>query len=136
MIANFKNSQLKQVDVNGNGESIYFELEEEDSLVVGMNKVICSDMRLKFAENNITDITFYSPDGSFVPYHEIKSEDQKLEDFIWRDAERPSRYSVVGARGMDRPLPSIARPTPSARPIIPETVKPAAGQLEKLEKVN
>jgi len=136
MIAYFTNSALEQVDVNGNGESVYFELEEEDSLVVGMNKVVCSDMRLKFKDNNITKITFYSPDGSFVPFHEIKSDDQKLEDFMWRVDERPSRYSVVGARGAGRPMPSTIRPTPSAKPVAPNTVKPAVKQLDKLDRVN
>ena len=136
MVAFFRNSELHQVDVNGNGESIYFELQEEDSLVVGMNKVVCSDMRLKFVEQNISDITFYSPDGSFVPFHEIGPESRKLEDFSWRAYERPSRYSVVGAAGQGRPLPPLLNPTPDAQPATPDAIKPDAEILEQLEKVN
>ena len=136
MIAFFNNSQLRQVDVNGNGESIYFELEEGDSLVVGMNKVLCSDMRLKFIEQNIENITFYSPDGSFVPFHEIRPDGLKLDGFTWREYERPTRFSVVGARGTSRPMPSNKRPTPSAQPVAPDKALPAIDELDKLEKVN
>ena len=135
MIAFFKNSKLHQVDVNGNGESIYFELEEEDSLVVGMNKVICSDMRIKFLEQKISDITFYSPDGSFVPYHEIGKESRILDDFAWRDYERPTRYSVVGVGGARPELPAV-KSSPTAKPSTPDAVIPEKTQLAPLEKVN
>ena len=135
MIAFFRNSELHQVNVNGNGESIYFELEEKDSLVVGMNKVVCSDMKLKFAEQQITDITFYSPDGSFVPFHEISPDSRKLEDFAWRDYERPSRYSVVGAGG-GRPELPMFKTSPTAKPSTQDAGMPDERQLAPLEKVN
>ena len=102
MIVFFKEAQLRQVDVNGNGESVYFELHEEDSLIMGMNKVICSDMRLKFEQSKIKDITFYSPDGSFVPFHEIRPEAMTLDNFSWRASERPTRNGVVGV-GVNQP---------------------------------
>ncbi len=95
MTAYFTESKLSRVDVNGNGESLYFELEQ-DSLVMGMNKVICSDMKLLFQEQKISDIVFYSPDGSFIPFHEIKSSETRLEDFNWRPEERPTREDVIG----------------------------------------
>ena len=95
MIAYFKEGLLDRVDVNGNGESIYFELVDGDSLVMGMNKVICSDMKLLFENQDITDIVFYSPDGSFIPFHEITPGSTKLDDFSWRPAERPTRNSVL-----------------------------------------
>jgi lipopolysaccharide export system protein LptA len=133
MVAHFKQSKLNQVDVNGNGESIYFEVEEEDSLVMGMNKVLCSDMRLKFKEQKLTDITFYSPDGSFIPFHEIKPESTKLEGFSWREHERPTRYSVLGS---SQETPSIVPDNPP----LPSNVKPVevdvgAPRLEKLQKL-
>ena len=94
MIAHFDVGKLNRVDVNGNGESVYFELEG-DTLVMGMNSVICSNMKLLFEDQNITNIVFYSPDGSFVPFHEIRPSDTKLEGFNWRIGERPTRNSVL-----------------------------------------
>jgi len=137
MIAFFKEGQMYQVDVNGNGESIYFELEETDSLVMGMNKVVCSDMRLKFEQKKISYITFYSPDGSFIPFHEIKAEGMKLENFSWRAYERPTRYSVLGALGLDRPIPTDIRPAPTdARPMPSNTSeRPSANIIDKLQEV-
>jgi len=94
MIAYFDIGQLQRVDVNGNGESVYFELEA-DTLVMGMNSVICSNMKLLFEDQNITDIVFYSPDGSFIPFHEIAPASTKLDGFNWRPGERPTLKTVL-----------------------------------------
>ena len=135
MVAFFKQSKLSQVDVNGNGESLYFELQEEDSLVMGMNKVLCSDMRLKFKDQNLTDITFYSPDGSFIPFHEIKAESTKLEGFSWRQYERPTRYSVLGASQGTPPIILDNPPLPSnAKPVEVDVGAPKIEELQKLQQ--
>ena len=42
-----KNSNIDHIDVNGNGESIYFALDEANKLI-GMNKVECSNMIISF----------------------------------------------------------------------------------------
>lgn len=94
MIADFVESEINKVDVNGNGESIYYELEG-DTLVMAMNKVICSDMLIKFKERQIVEITFYAPDGSFVPPHEMGGQTTKLKGFAWREEEKPSKAEVL-----------------------------------------
>ena len=135
MIAYFKESKLSQVDVNGNGESVYFELQEEDSLVMGMNKVLCSDMRLKFKEQDLSDITFYSPDGSFIPFHEIKAESTKLEGFSWREYERPTRYSVLGAGSANPPdLKDLSPPPSTVKPVEVDVGTPALEDIQKLQQ--
>lgn len=137
MIAYFKESELHQVDVNGNGESIYFELDEEDSLVMGMNKVLCSDMRLKFKEQKVRDITFYSPDGAFVPFHEIKPDRTRLDGFSWRHYERPTRYSVIGSKKLQQPEIKTTPQLPSTvKPVEADLGKPKAAELEHLQKIN
>ena len=134
MIAFFKNSKLSQVDVNGNGESIYFELQEEDSLVMGMNKVLCSDMRLRFDEQKISDITFYAPDGAFIPFHEINPENTRLSEFSWRDYERPTKYSVLGKTLRNEIIE--APPPQNSKPVEPDAMKPTEEQLNKLRESN
>jgi len=135
MIAQFRNSKLHQVDVNGNGESIYFELEEEDSLVMGMNQVLCSDMRLRFYQEKIKDITFYSPDGSFVPFHEIKPESTKLEGFSWRNHERPTKGTVLRYEKEKAP-PTPADPPAEIKSVEADVGKPSIRNLDRLQKVN
>ena len=97
MIAHFNGKSIEDVDVNGNGESIYFVAEEENTdVLMGMNQIICSNMKIIFKENQVNDIRFYTnPDGSFVPPHELKDDDKKLEGFAWRIEERPSRNEIL-----------------------------------------
>ena len=52
MTSFFKNNELHQVDVYGNGETLYFALEE-DSLFSGLNKVVSSILILKFVDNQV-----------------------------------------------------------------------------------
>ena len=97
MIAYFDGKSIKDVDVNGNGESIYFVATEENTeILMGMNQIICSDMRIIFKENQVNDIRFYTnPDGSFVPPHELEDDDKILEGFSWRIQERPSMDEIL-----------------------------------------
>ncbi|GJM27613.1 MAG: hypothetical protein DHS20C17_02480 [Cyclobacteriaceae bacterium] len=138
MTAYFKEGKLSQVDVNGNGESIYFEIGEKDSLVMGMNKIVCSDMRLRFKEQKISDITFYSPDGSFIPFHEINPESTKLENFSWRSYERPTRYSVLGDEMPGNTADEkVKKQLPDRiKPIEADAAKPTVKDLNRLQKVN
>ena len=95
MVANFRNSQIDKVNVLGNGESIYYALEK-DTVMVGMNKIICSNMLIKFKEGQVNSISFYTnPDASFFPPHEILEPESKLKGFAWREEERPLKKDVV-----------------------------------------
>lgn len=97
MIAYFNGKSIRDVDVSGNGESIYFVATEENTdVLMGMNQIICSDMRIIFKENQVNDIRFYTnPDGSFVPPHELKDDDKQLEGFAWRIKERPTKREIL-----------------------------------------
>ena len=97
MIAYFDGKNIKDVDVRGNGESIYFVANEENTAtLMGMNQIICSNMKIIFKENQVNDIRFYTnPDGTFVPPHELEDSDKQLEGFAWRISERPSRREIM-----------------------------------------
>ncbi len=89
MAANFRDNDLRNVFVEGNGRSIYFVLEE-DTIVVGMNRVVCSNMRMLFEQNQVQSITFITePDANFIPPKEVMEPDKKLKGFQWRANERP-----------------------------------------------
>lgn len=106
MVAYFDEKNIHHVIVEGNGESIYYALQElkeqvKDStvkatIVTGMNKIICSNMRINFRAGKIHNISFYvKPDASFIPPHELKKENTILRGFRWREADRPNRGTVV-----------------------------------------
>ncbi|KAA9327347.1 OstA-like protein [Adhaeribacter soli] len=98
MTAFFRDSKIKRVNVNGNGESIYYALEG-DSVVTGMNRAICSDMIILLADNKLQSISFIDkPEARFIPPHELKPEDTRLEGYQWLIAEKPTREMVLGPR--------------------------------------
>jgi lipopolysaccharide export system protein LptA len=112
MTTYFENNAIHHVIVEGNGESIYHALEEKkikkDSLILkitflaGMNKIICSNMRIDFKAGKINNVNFYvKPDASFFPPQNIKKEDQRLKGFSWRGSERPKRKDVVKRAGTE-----------------------------------
>lgn len=109
MVAWMRNNTIDYVDVTGNGESLYFALEQKSietdslrataTLLTGMNKIICSNMKINFMEGKLNNITFYvMPDAKFIPPLEIKEDDRLLKGFRWRETERPTRIMVVGGR--------------------------------------
>ncbi|MDX5346547.1 MAG: LPS export ABC transporter periplasmic protein LptC [Hymenobacteraceae bacterium] len=113
MVALFSESKLRRLDVNGNGESIYFALEG-DTAVTGMNKAICSDMILQFDNNKIQSISFLvNPDASFIPPHELNETDKRLEGFTWRIEEKPSLEDILSPRRPKQTAP-VAKPAPEA----------------------
>lgn len=96
MTADFRNKQLHQVVVLGNGESIYFALDEKTNALVGMNKIICSNITIRFSEGRVDNLSFYvKPEADFVPPHEIAEEETRLRGFRWREENRPTRNQVV-----------------------------------------
>ena len=97
MVALFKGKSIDNVNVTGNGESIYFVADEENTkTMMGMNRIICSNMKIIFLDNQVHDIRFYTnPDGKINPPHELKDEDKKLEGFAWRIKERPTKRKIL-----------------------------------------
>ena len=101
MTAYFEDKNIHHVVVVGNGESIYFALQEKEeatgekkekfTVTSGMNKIICSNMRINFKAGKVNNISFYiKPDASFIPPHELKVEDTLLKGFQWRGTDRPT----------------------------------------------
>jgi lipopolysaccharide assembly outer membrane protein LptD (OstA) len=135
MVATFADNKIRRLNVNGNGESIYYALTEGDSTVMGMNKTLCSDMVLKFGEDNkMQTIAFLTNvDSNFIPPHELKEEDKKLKGFKWRIEEKPELKDVLAKRS---PVPARlvpkAAPAKKAKPTAP--VKKRRGKPDKKQE--
>ena len=96
MTAELDNGQINRVYVLGNGETLYFALDEEDQSFMGMNRILCSNMTIRFKDGRVNNLSFYvQPDGRFTPPHELEEEDKRLKDFTWRADEKPLRGDVV-----------------------------------------
>ena len=132
MTAFFDGKSIKNVDVTGNGETIYWVADEENtSKVVGMNKIICTNMKIGFVDNQVDDIRIYiTPDGDFIPPHELKDDQKLLDGFAWRVEERPTFRSIIIA-------PSEAeRLRKKAEEIYQEELLDQSQQTEQLLKEN
>lgn len=96
MTAYFRNKRIDHVLVEGNGESLYFLLDEKTNLSMGMNKIICSYITIRFKEGKVNNVSFYrKPEANFIPPHELKEEDTRLKGFSWNEDQKPKRNDVV-----------------------------------------
>jgi lipopolysaccharide export system protein LptA len=103
MVAFFREGELKKLDVNGNGESIYFALDEQkNNQLIGMNHVECAKMTIRFQineethKNELGQVVFIGkPDAQLIPPHEIEEPAKKLRGLRWRKTEKPSRKEVL-----------------------------------------
>lgn len=95
MVAHFKGNKIDYIDIEGNGESLYFAIDDSLQLV-GMNYIKCSHMRIDMDNENLSKISFFmEPTGLFYPPHEITADGKELADFTWRIAEQPTREDVL-----------------------------------------
>lgn len=95
MVAHFDKGIINTMDINGNGESLYYALEG-DSIMIGMNRILCSDMRIRFRNSDLSNISFYNqPEAQLIPPHELNPTKTRLEGFAWRETERPTLEDVV-----------------------------------------
>lgn len=122
MVADFRAGKLSKVFVNGNGESIYFAIDEKTGILTGMNNVTCSNIIIKFKEGKVNSISFIKlPDGNFIPPHELEEENTRLQDFKWRAEERPLKKDVVKEESQPEAAPAKAEP----KNLTPDTEKKA-----------
>ncbi|MEJ2162465.1 MAG: OstA-like protein [Robiginitalea sp.] len=88
LFGKFIEDELRQVDLVKNTEVIYY-MYDDDGALIGINKTICSRIRLEIEQSDIRDITFYTnPDGDIFPEKDLPENSRKLEGFIWRGDER------------------------------------------------
>ncbi|MCR9264736.1 MAG: OstA-like protein [Flavobacteriaceae bacterium] len=115
LFGKFVENELKIIDLVKNTEVIYYVYNDDDELV-GIDKTICSKIRLLMANNDIEDITFFvNPDGDIFPEKDLPVESRKLKGFIWRGDERirskdeifdedDNNIELVKIRGIENPI--------------------------------
>ncbi len=115
LFGKFIENELKIVDLVKNTEVIYYMYNDEDELI-GINKTICSKIRMTMAESDIEDITFFiDPAGDIFPEKELPENSRKLKGFIWRGDERiltkddifdedDNNLVLPVIRGLDNPI--------------------------------
>ena len=85
----FLDNDLKKIKVLGNGQTIYYPKNEDES-ILGVNKADCSDMWIYVSDNNIDKISFLTkPAATLYPLTEIPKEELIMKGFEWNANQRP-----------------------------------------------
>ena len=92
MIGYIRNNKLSQVDVFGNGQTIYYTKDKEE--IVGVNYAESSDLVIFMNNNEVARINLKKdPSGTLYPPGDLK--ETELKGFRWLDAIRPkSKYDI------------------------------------------
>ncbi len=89
-----ESNNLYQINVSGNGQSIYYPSDDKD--FVGVNKAESSNIILYLNENKINRISFITtPVGTMSPIKIGLDPETRLEGFKWRGKVRPvNKYDI------------------------------------------
>lgn len=148
----FIENELKIIDLIKNTEVIYY-MYNDDLELIGIDKTICSKIRLLMANNDIQDITFFvNPDGDIFPEKDLPVESRKLKGFVWRGDERildkdaifdedDNNITLVKINGMKNPIDIDARAEerrknendPVNKLSKPKAIKPKETQVPKVQ---
>ncbi|MBO5720236.1 MAG: hypothetical protein IKU59_03860 [Bacteroidales bacterium] len=92
MLNGFQNGKLKQVDVSGNVQTIFYP-QEEDSTFTGLNSATSGFLKMEMdtTTNEMEKLIMWPQvDGVMIPISKIKPKDLYLPSFRWYEAIRPT----------------------------------------------
>lgn len=106
----FEGQAVRQIDVEGNAESIFYPLEN-DGAKIGLNETKSGFLTIWVKENKLDKLKIWpNPVGSLTPIPDLKPEQKTLKDFYWYDYLRPKNkddiYTVVKKKVEDAPVRS------------------------------
>ena len=130
MIGYFKDAELNKVDVFGNGQTVYYP-REEDQTLIGVNETKCSNMTIKIDSSAIKKISFYDrPTATLTPTDEMPAMGMQLDGFVWRNNERPnSVYDLM----LGTSSPMTSKPDKKKRELDRQTEYQESENVESTE---
>lgn len=85
----FADGKLVRIYIEGNGESIYFALDDKEKYI-GMNMATSSNILIRLKDSKISKITFeQDPTATLSPIDQVSDADSMLEGFQWLEDIRP-----------------------------------------------
>lgn len=107
--AYFEGKAVRQIDVEGNAESIFYPLDNGE--MIGMNETKSGFLTIWVKDNKLERLKIWpSPQGTLTPIPDLKPEQKTLKDFHWYDDLRPKNkddiYRVIPKKVEDVPVRS------------------------------
>jgi len=94
MIGHFSKGALNQIDVNGNGQTIYFARENAD--LIGVNKGESSNIIIYMADGELDRINMITtPTSVLYPPGHLAKEELFLSGFLWLNKHRPEKMEDI-----------------------------------------
>jgi lipopolysaccharide export system protein LptA len=94
MTGYFKDNSLSKIDVNGNGQTIYFP--KDGTEVMGVNKAESSNLTILVENNDVKRIIFLTqPNAVLYPLNDIVENELILKDFVWLERFRPVKKQDI-----------------------------------------
>lgn len=91
MFAYIRDNELRQVDVNGNAETVFFPKDEKTGDWIGVNKTQSSFVRMYIEDQKIHHVVFTAETtGTMYPIDELSESETHLSQFLWADHLRPN----------------------------------------------
>jgi lipopolysaccharide export system protein LptA len=96
MTCHFRNNEMYRVDVNGNGQTVYYPPDDENKGFIGVNKAECSDLVIFIVDGKVSTIKFLKkPDATLYPIETAPINELTLKGFVWLDDIRPKNKSDI-----------------------------------------
>ena len=94
MTGYFSDNQLSKIIVTGNGQTIYYAVDQD--VIIGANKTECSDLIIYLTDNQISRVNYMTkPDGTYFPLGMFPAQEARLSDFKWVEQWRPLIWQDV-----------------------------------------
>ncbi|MDR1920058.1 MAG: hypothetical protein LBQ65_10495 [Tannerellaceae bacterium] len=91
MVAYLEGNTMRQIDVSGNAESIYYTIEKESRSMLELNQTQSAYLTIWMQDNQLERLKLWPEStGSFTPIPDLTPEQKTLKDFYWFDYLRPN----------------------------------------------
>jgi lipopolysaccharide export system protein LptA len=89
LIAYFEGRTIRQIDISGNAESIYYPLES-DGAKIGLNQTKSAFLTIWVQDNKLEKLKLWpASECLMTPIPDLKPDQKTLKDFYWFDYLRP-----------------------------------------------
>jgi len=95
MTAYVDNRKVSEIDVKGNGKSVYF-IRDDNKKLIGVNFIDCKNMDIYLKDNKLDKIWFYEkPKGKIHPPLTLDPSETLLNNFKWEEKNRPLKKEDI-----------------------------------------
>lgn len=99
MFAYIREGELRQVDVTGNAETVFFPQDEKTGDWLGVNKTQSSFVKLYIKDQKVDHVVFTTTTtGTMFPIDQLSENETHLSLFFWADHLRPRKPGDVFLR--------------------------------------